>query len=141
MDRCLVVANKTLLSAELLDAMKSRMAERECSFHLLVPDTHPSGMWSDGSVRAATKQRLAEGIAHFAEAGIPCTGEVRDANPIHAVTDVLLVGRYDEIVVSTLPPGPSAWIHQHVPARLRRIVSTPVTHVISAPQKARIGAR
>jgi hypothetical protein len=138
MDRCLIVANKTLLSHELLEAMQTRMKERDCSFHLLVPATHPWGAWSEGSVRAAAWARLEEGLKHFADEGIPCTGEIGDANPVHAVTDVLLRERFDEIVLSTLPPGPSAWIHQHVPARLARTVPTPVSHVITANPKARV---
>src|SRR5438874_704323 len=137
MDRCLVVANKTLLSDELLDAVRSRMEERACEFYLLVPASHPWGSWSDGSVKAAARQRLDEGIAFFAEHGIECTGEIGDANPVFAVTDLLLRDRFDEILISTLPSGPSAWLHQDVPARLRRIVSMPVAPVVTAaPQRA-----
>ena len=136
MDRCLVVANKTLLSDELLDAVRSRMEERPCEFHLLVPVSHPWRAWSDGSIKAAARERLEEGRAHFAEHGIECTGEIGDANPVFAVTDILLRERFDEIVISTLPSGPSAWLHQDVPARLRRIVSMPVTHVVTTAQRA-----
>jgi hypothetical protein len=136
MDRCLVVANKTLLSDELLDAVRSRAEERPCEFHLLVPASHPWRAWSDGSIKAAARERLEEGQAHFAEHGIECTGEIGDANPVFAVTDLLLRERFDEILISTLPSGPSAWLHQDVPARLRRIVNVPVTHVVTvAPQR------
>ena len=136
MDRCLVVANKTLLSEELLDAIRARKDERPCEFYLLVPASHPWRAWSDGSIKAAARERLAEGIAHLAEHGIDCTGEIGDANPVFAVTDILLRERFDEIVISTLPSGPSAWLHQDVPARLRRIVTMPVTHVVTAaPQR------
>src|SRR5687768_13156475 len=139
MDRCLVVANKTLLSDELLDAVRGRMGERPCEFHLLVPASHPWRAWSDGSIKAAARERLEEGIAHFAEHGITCTGEIGDANPVFAVTDVLLHQRFDEVIISTLPVGPSAWLHQDVPARLRRVVRVPVTHVITAaPQRVRV---
>jgi GABA permease len=137
MDRCLVVANKTLLSEELLEAVRSRMAERPCEFHLLVPVSHPWRAWSDGSIKATARARLAEGIAHFAEHGVQCTGDIGDNNPVFAVTDLLLRERFDEILISTLPSGPSAWLHQDVPARLRRIVNVPVTHVVTvAPQRA-----
>ena len=56
MDRCLVVANKTLLSDELLDEVRSRMGERPCEFHLLVPVSHPWRAWSDGSIKAAADE-------------------------------------------------------------------------------------
>jgi len=132
MDRCLVVANKTLMSEELLEAVRGRMAERPCEFHLLVPVSHPWRAWSDGSIKAAARAKLEEGIAHFKEHGVDCGGEIGDSNPVFAVTDLLLRERFDEIIISTLPAGPSSWLHQDVPARLRRIVSMPVTHVITA---------
>ena len=136
MDRCLVVANKTLLSDELLSSVQNRMAERPCEFHVLVPASHPWRAWSEGSVRAAARERLQEGLEFFAEHGVSCTGEIGDANPVFAVTDLLLHDRFDEIIISTLPAGPSAWLHQDVPARLRRIVQVPVTHVVTAaPQR------
>jgi GABA permease len=138
MDRCLVVANKTLLSDELLDAIRDRMGQRPCEFYLLVPLSHPWKQWSEGSIKAAARARLDEGVAHFKEHGIDTTGETGDANPVFAVTDLLLRDRFDEIIISTLPSGPSAWLHQDVPARLRRIVSVPVTHVVTAaPQRVR----
>jgi hypothetical protein len=136
MDRCLIVANKTLLSEELLGAVMSRTSERPSEFHLLVPASRPWGTWSEGSVRAAARERVAEGIAHFAQQGVTCTGDIGDANPVQAVTDILLQERFDEVLISTLAPGPSAWIHQDVVTRLRRIVAVPVTHVITVPQRA-----
>jgi GABA permease len=102
----------------------------------LVPVSHPWRQWSDGSIKAAARDRLAEGCAMLAEHGMACTGEIGDANPVFAVSDLLLRERFDEIIISTLPSGPSAWLHQDVPGRLRRIVSIPVTHVITAaPQR------
>ena len=135
MDRCLIVAHKTLLSEELLQAVLARRDERPCQFHLLVPASHPWGAWSEGSVRADTNARLAEGIAHFAEHGIQCEGHIGDANPFRAVTDLMAHEDFDEIILSTLPPGPSRWIHEDVPARLRRVVHVPVTHVVSAAHR------
>jgi len=136
MDRCLIVANKTLESEELLRAVLARRDRDPCQFHLLVPATHPWGAWSHGSVRATTKERLAEGIAYFAEHGIECDGDIGDVNPVRATTDLMAHTHFDEIIISTLPVGPSRWIHEDVPARLRRSVHVPVTHVATAPQHA-----
>src|SRR3954447_7286135 len=136
MDRCVVVATKALISGELLDALRNRKAERPCEFHILVPASHPWRAWSEGSIRAAARERLSEGLDYFVEHDVQCTGEIGDANPVFAVTDILLRDRFDEIIISTLPSGPSAWLHQDVPARLRRIVNVPVTHVVTAaPQR------
>src|SRR6516164_4906828 len=103
MDRCLVVANKTLLSDELLDAIRERTEQRQCEFFLLVPVSHPWRQWSDGSIKAAARDRLSEGIAHLREHGIEATGTIGDANPVFAVTDALLRDRFDEVIISTLP--------------------------------------
>jgi nucleotide-binding universal stress UspA family protein len=130
MRRILVVANQTLLGDELLGAVQAkRDGDPEAVFHLLVPATHPRGAWSEGSVHAATEAQLAAGKAHFAEHGIEATGEIGDANPIQAVNDVMLRQTFDEIIVSTLPPGPSHWLRADVPSRIRRHFSQPVIHV------------
>jgi hypothetical protein len=130
MRRILVVANQTLLGDELLGAVQRKREEDSQSvFHLLIPATHPRGAWSEGSVQAATAHRLAEGTAHFAAHGIDVTGEIGDPNPIQAVSDVMLRETFDEIIVSTLPAGPSHWLRADVPSRLRRHFSQPVTHV------------
>jgi hypothetical protein len=35
------------------------------------------------------------------------------------------------VIVSTLPPGLSRWIHQDLPRRLERRIARPVSHVIT----------
>ena len=128
----LVVANQTLLGSELLGAVQAkREKDRDAVFHLLVPATHPKGAWSEGSVHADMQSRLDEGRAHFKEHGIEVTGEIGDANPIQAVNDVLLRENFDEIIISTLPPGPSHWLRADVPSRVRRNLTLPVTHVVA----------
>ena len=56
-----------------------------------------------------------------------------EADPLDAVK--ALVGRrqFDEIILSTLAPGISRWLHLDLPSRLQRAVHTPVT-VIIAPE-------
>jgi hypothetical protein len=135
---CLVVANQTLMGEELLQTILARQDRdtkdrAECTFHLLVPENHPRGSWTEGSVHAAAEDQLEKGKAHFAAHGIEVTGEVGDANPIQAVGDVLRRDPFDEIIVSTLPPGPSRWLRADVPTRLRRHYPLRVTHVMPAP--------
>ena len=132
MRRILVVANQTLLGDELLRAVQAKREEdRDSQFHLLVPASHPKGAWSEGSVQATMQPRLDEGKAHFAEHRIEVTGEIGDSNPIQAVSDVMLREQFDEIIISTLPQGPSHWLRADVPTRLRRHFSQPVTHVVA----------
>jgi len=39
---------------------------------------------------------------------------VGDSNSIQAVDDAMLRGLNDEIILSTLPPGPSRWLYLRV---------------------------
>lgn len=128
----LVVANVTLLDDTLLEAVRAKQAAGDCRFHLLVPAAHPKGAWTEGAVRATAEERLGEGIRHFRDHGIEVTGEIGDANPVHAVGDILLRDSFDEIIISTLPQGPSAWLRQDAPSRIRRLHGIPVTHVARA---------
>jgi hypothetical protein len=63
MRRYLVVAHQTLGSPELLVAMRDRLAEGPCTFHLLVLEYHggPGLTWTVGKVRAEAIQHLEEG--------------------------------------------------------------------------------
>ena len=133
MRRYLVVGNQTLQSTRLLRELRAGQAAGPCTFHLLVPAANPHvhAFWTEGEAHAVAHQRLDDAIVHFAEEGIAATGSVGDANPIDAVTDLLLHQEFDAVIVSTLPPGLSRWIHQDLPRRLERRVELPVRHVIT----------
>jgi len=134
MRRYLVIANRTLCEQHLIDEVhRRRVAEPGCRFHLIVPATHPSGAFTDEQCWAAAEERLTEALEIFAMAGISATGEVADADPVYAVGDVLLreLGRFDEIIISTLPVGTSKWLAQNMVRRLRRSTGLPVTHVLA----------
>lgn len=136
MSRYLVVANKTVTSEQLAEVLTALSAEPGCEFHLVVPEEHPTrGMWSDGQVRAAATARAAEAVAHFAALGVAITAEAGDVNPVRAVGDVLRRDEehFDGIIVSTLPKGPSRWLHFDVPTRLGRAFGLPITHVMAEP--------
>lgn len=136
MRRYLVVAHQTAISDALDRQVDACRDAGECSFHLIVPVTHPHGAWSDGSVNAAAEARLAEALEHFRQRGVDMTGAVGDVSPVRAVGDALLEAEYDEVILSTLPPGPSRWLRQDVPHRLQRSVAIPVTHVVASPVPA-----
>ena len=140
MRRYLVIANRTLCEQHLLDEVhRRRVAEPGCRFHLVVPASHPNGTFTDEQCWRMAEERLAEALDTLAAGGISATGEVGDANPVYAVGDVLLreIGRFDEIILSTLPVGSSKWLSQNVVRRLRRSTGLPVTHVIAEVATAR----
>src|SRR5689334_14491298 len=131
--RCLIVANQTLASAELLHEVLARKND-ETEFRVLVPASHIEGVVStEGAAIARARVALEQALAGFREEGIDATGEVGDGDPVLAVGDVLNRYDIDEIVVSTLPPGVSRWLKRDLPNRLRRRYDIPVTHVAMSP--------
>lgn len=142
----LVLAHKTLLGGPLLEALRERAARAPSRFHLVVPMEVPSGAtWTEGQVRRAAEERLAAGLEQLGAAGLEVTGEVGDGRPVDAVQQVLLRGdlSIDEIIVSTLPPGPSRWLKWDVPHRVATVAAPiPVHHVVGEParQRARAGS-
>jgi hypothetical protein len=134
----LVVGNQTITSAELLDVLISRASAEPSTFHVVVPMRHGEGAWSEGAAHVAAEARLCEALDHFRAARLDVTGTVGDLDPVAAVADAVAVDRgFDEIVVSTLPPGISFWLGRAVPQRItrehRRIR---VTHVVAEPAPA-----
>jgi GABA permease len=131
--RYLVVANQTLVSDALMDVVAARVRQGDCCFHLIVPATPlpRKGIWTHGRAQVVAATRLERGLKAFAGIGAEATGEVGDASPMAAISDALLAGRFDGIILSTLPPGRSEWLRQDLPARIARRVSLPVQHVVA----------
>jgi nucleotide-binding universal stress UspA family protein len=139
MRRCLVVANQTLGGEHLLELLRERVAAGACSFHVVVPATppHRHATWTEGEAVALARRRLDDALARLRELGAEADGEVGDPNPVEAIEDVLNVDAgFDEIILSTLPPGISRWLHADVPHRVARRFSVPLTHVIVEPAPA-----
>jgi hypothetical protein len=141
MRRILVVAHKTLGGEHLREEVQRRIAEGDVSFHLLVPERHPNDhAWTDGQVHRAAEAVLEEGLTSFRALDptgkTSFTGEVGDVNPVHAVDQLLTRGeRFDEIILSTLPPGPSRWLKQDVPHKMAREYTIPITHVVAERER------
>ena len=136
MRRYLIVAHKTLGGDHLLDHVRTLREEGPCRFLLLVPVEHPSDHpWSEGEIAAAARHKLQEGLDRFHEAGIIADGEIGDANPVYAASTVIMregEAAFTGIILSTLPPGPSRWLHLDVPSRMRKEhPELPVTHLVA----------
>jgi GABA permease len=138
MRRYLVVANRTLGGDHLLEALRERIAQGPSAFHVLVPASHATSgaVWTEGEAAAHAQEQLDQALVRFGSLGAEVTGEVGDASPVRAVGDALLGGAFDEVILSTLPPGPSRWLKQDVIHRLERSVDVPVTHVVGAAESA-----
>ena len=133
--RILVVANQTACGDELLAVIEARVREGPCHFTLLVPATPPEqhATWTEGEAKALATRRIEEALARFdAAGGSDADGVVGDAHPVRAIDDLLLDRRYDEIILSTLPPGISRWLKLDLPRRVEQRFALPVTTVIGA---------
>ena len=135
MRRYLVVSNQTLTSEALVEKIRSCLADGPCQFFVVVPATHADhGSWSEGHDRAMAAERLASTLERLREAGAAVDGEVGDVRPLYAIADAM-GGRppFDEILLFTLPPGLSRWLHQDLVHRVRRRFRLPVTHLVAEP--------
>jgi nucleotide-binding universal stress UspA family protein len=134
MSTALIVANQTLPSPALADAINERIRRGVTAFYVVVPATPiPHGLtWDEDATRQDARDRLNQFLAHLRDRGVTADGEVGDRDPVAAVRDAIRGREIDEVVLSTLPPGISRWLGQDVPSKLRHNVSVPVDVVYEA---------
>jgi hypothetical protein len=138
MRRYLVVANQTLGGGVLIEKVRACLKEGPCRFHIVVPAT-PSAeqlTWTEGEATAIAQDRLDHALARFEELGAETDGEVGDKNPILAIRDALQDEQFNEILLSTLPPGISKWLKLDLPSRVASHFNLPVTHLVSDAEAA-----
>lgn len=131
--RILIVANQTMGSTHLVDEVKGRMRRARCEFVVLAPasPSSPGVLREDKAAREEARERLDAACERLRRVGASVTGVVGDFYPLRAIQDLLLVEEFDEIIVSTLPQGPSEWLRMDLPSRVARRFGLPVTHVVS----------
>ena len=127
----LIVANQTLASQSLTDAIKARLADGPVRTHVVVPlsPVDRKLTWDETESRRVAQERLDEVIGRLREMGAEADGEVGDRDPVMAVRDAMRGREVDEVIVSTLPKGMSRWLGEDVPSRLREAVRVTVTVV------------
>jgi hypothetical protein len=130
--RVLVVAHQTAATQALLDAVRERSERSPAKFHLVVPRM-PHGMdkFVDPEHHGGDDAQhvLREALPMLSEAaGSHVTGSVGDAEPLMAIHDAVNLARYDEIIISTLPPRVSRWLRLDLVSKARG-TGLPVTHV------------
>ena len=133
--KLLVIASRTVDSAELLEAIVDRAAVGPLHVTLVAPAS--SGARSAGDRHAATLERLEHAKQRLAEAGVPVEGHVGDPDPMVAVQDAWDPRRFDEVFVATLPTGLSRWLAADLPRRIERFTGARVTHIIGAERRPR----
>lgn len=117
--KLLVVANQTVDSDELYDALRERAEQGPLSVTLLVPQDQQSGL----------SLRVNSALERLHAAGVTAEAMLGDVDPACAVIEVWDPRRWDEILVSTLPSGTSRWLQIDLPHRITRAVDAPVHHI------------
>ena len=127
----LVVANQTMGRPQLTRTLLDCAARGPADFHLLVPATHAHdhARWSPEQARAIAKRRLEGGLRLFSGLGLVVHGEVGDPSPTAAIGETLRHRSFHELIISTLPAGPSVWLREGLPERIEHTFHLPVTHV------------
>jgi hypothetical protein len=127
----LVVANRTLGGARLLDALRAHAAQGDVTVRLVVPATAPTAglVIYDQAVREAAQVRVDLAMSVLASEGIAATGEVGDEDPFLATMDAVAERRPDEIIVSTHPASASGWLRRDLIERIHNASGLAVEHV------------
>ncbi|MDT7633139.1 MAG: hypothetical protein QOI50_5069 [Pseudonocardiales bacterium] len=129
--RVLVIANRTADCQELIEQLVARHRVGPIAVTMLAPavwevqDPHGGTESACRRLRAARRLLQARGIE------VSCvTG---DPDPMTAFEREWQRGRYDEVIVSTLPAHLSKWLRIDLPHRVGHAVpGVPVTHVIAS---------
>lgn len=129
----LVVANQTLSQPQLTEMILECAAAGPSDFFLLVPATHAHDhvRWTPTEATAMARARLARALSRLRGAGVDVQGEVGDPSPVLAISECLRHRGFDELILSTLPPGPSRWLRRGLPDRIEQIFQIPVRLVVA----------
>ena len=129
-ERILLIANETVDSDELYDALRARSAH----VVVVVPALNSRlRHWisDEDCARRAAAIRLGRFLERFARAGIHAEGWVGDG--LHFFDP-------DEILVATHPPGRSHWLERNLVRRARLRYSQPVRHIVVEPDSEALRA-
>lgn len=118
--RYLVVANQTLGGDALRDKVGELRAAGDVRFHVLVP------AGSDEAGAAQASFRLRRTVDELQEQGLAATGSLGPEDPYEAVSEILRVDEFDEVILSTLPASASRWLGLDLPTRIERAYKVPV---------------
>ncbi len=135
MSHVLVIANETVASQTLLDAVRAEADEAGDRVTVIAPVNEPTQGYVvyEDTRRPAAGRRLQRTLQGLREAGLPSQGFVVETGPVQAVRDALvqLEPAVDEIVVSTHAVERSGWMRRNVVEEIERCADgRPVKHII-----------
>jgi len=122
--RTLVVANQTVASRELLDALKKKAGEDDRRFIVIAPQ-------SESESEGDPHDRLAQTLEELEKAGLHAVGQVEHHDPYTAIQNALQFYAPDDIVISTFPETRSGWLRNDLIGRVEASTGKPVEHVVA----------
>jgi hypothetical protein len=123
--RTLVVANETVDSRPLLEALKRKASEEPRRFIVIAPDSSENGEGDEAH------ERLARTLRELSDAGLLAVGQVEHHDPYTAIQNALQFYAPDDIVISTFPETRSGWLRADLIGRVQASTGKPVEHVVS----------
>jgi hypothetical protein len=123
--RTLVVANETVDSRPLLEALKRKASEEPRRFIVIAPDSSENGEGDEAH------ERLARTLRELSDAGLPAVGQVEHHDPYTAIQNALQFYAPDDIVISTFPETRSGWLRADLIGRVQASTGKPVEHIVS----------
>jgi GABA permease len=130
--RILVVANETVASDALRDAVAAR-ASGGADVLVVAPALVGRLGWlssADDEARASAATRLDHCLESLRRLGVDARGRVGDCDPLRAIEDALRTFSPDEVVLATHPPGRSHWLEQGLVERAKERLAVPLHHVV-----------
>jgi hypothetical protein len=132
----LVIANETVASQTLLDAVRAE-AGGDDRVTVIAPVNEPNQGYVvyEDTRRASAGRRLEKTLKALRDAGVATQGFVVETGPVQAAKDALvqLEPAIDEIVVATHGAELSGWMRRDVVGDIGRIAGVPVKHVVVEP--------
>ena len=127
--RVLIVANRTASTPHLIEEVGRRAKAGPCEFALLIPDVTDR---KEADWTLETAQRLLRPAARGTVEGL-----VGGPDPFESVKEAVHNGKFDEIIVSTLPRRVSKWLRRDLIRRVEGL-GLPVTAIVPGPRKVRV---
>jgi hypothetical protein len=118
----LVVATRTVHSADLLNRLKERAKERPHRYTFVCPRS--------GDVpREEVCANLAATLAEMYRDEIDATGQPMSPEPFTAITNAIEHYRVDDILISTLKGEQSKWLQEGLLEKVEAVTDLPVEHL------------